>query len=41
MVIDDDRLIDALKTIYKGKGGTPINCIVIDEDSAKLASMLI
>ena len=36
VVIDGNRRLDALKTIYKGKGGTPINCIVIDEDSAEV-----
>ena len=36
VVIDGNRRLDALKTIYKGKGTTPINCIVLDEDSAEV-----
>ena len=36
VVVDGNRRLDALKTIYKGKNDTPINCIVIDEDSEEV-----
>ena len=36
VVIDGNRRLDALKTIYKGKSTTPVNCIVLDEDSAEV-----
>ncbi len=36
VVVDGNRRLDALKTIYKGKNDTPVNCIVIDEDSEEV-----